>query len=514
MKNWLMNTSLAVLLALLPGAYLVHADNGSSGSSKNEVEFVGAIETLPQGGTIGNWRIGGRAVVASSGTEFRADKGPMTVGSTAEVKGVAQADGTVAASRIRIQDGPPVQPSPNPTPNPGPSPSPTPQPRVEGLTGIVEKSPSGALIGDWTIAGRIVKIKADTKVEQQFGILGVGALVEVKGTAGAANTIDATKVEVKAGATTAPAKPVVPVEVTGTVQFLPADIRNGDWLVSGNTVRVNASTALIASKGIPLVGSTVEVHGVMGDAGIIVASTIEVKASASSVDPMTLSTVLGVVRSRPTQSGEGEWRVNDQTIHVHSSTVLDSSSGSIGVGAVVQIRGWQDKDKSIHAETLTSQPEPPQDNPGAKLARFNGRVTEDFGVDQGRVDDRLVKLSGGTMASIDQSLLTAGVQVEVHGFLLDDGSFQATKVEVLPSMPSASRPSLADKQVGEVESADDSGRAGPWRVGGRAIRVTSSTRIQQARGPLEVGASVEVRGWLHPDGFLEATEIEVLSGKK
>lgn len=510
MKNWLRNTFLAVLVTLLPGAYLLRADNGSSGSGKNEVEFTGRIDMLPAGGSMGNWQIGGRAVVVSASTEVRADKGPLAVGSLAEVRGTAQTDGSVAATRVRIEDGPVAQPSTNPAPGTNP----TPQPQVEGLKGLVEKMPAGGALGDWTISGRIVRVTADTKLEQNAGTLGVGALVEVKGTTASDGALLATKIEVTAGAGNPPSNPAAPAEVTGVVQFLPADLHNGDWIVSGNTIRVTAATMISTSRGLPAVGSTVEVHGSLASQGVILASTIEVKAASNPVSPMTLTTVLGVVRSRPTQSGEGEWRINDRTVHVDNSTLLDSSDGSLGVGAVVQVNGWQSDDKSIHAESVSSRPEPPQDNPGARLARFSGHVTEDFGQDRGKVDDRLVTVNASTLLGSALQSLTAGTEVEVHGFLLDDGSFAATKVEIRPSQSTAARPSLEDKQVGEVEAADDSGNHGTLRVSGRSVRVTSSTRIQQERGSLGVGASVSVHGWLHPDGFLEATEIEVLSGKK
>jgi hypothetical protein len=447
-------------------------------------------------------------------TELRADNGPISIGSLAEVKGATQTDGSVAATRVRIQEGPaaPSNPSPLPAPQPGQQ---TAQPQqLEGLTGVVQAAPSGGFIGDWKISGRVVAISSSTKVEQARGALAVGALVEVKGVAKAGGALDATKVEVKAGAVPTVPQPAQPAEVTGTVQFLPADIHSGDWIVGGNTVRVVASTLINTEKGVPAIGSTVQVHGLMSAAGVIAATSIEVKTSASAVVPMTLTAVLGAVRSRPTQNGEGEWRINEMTVHVNSDTVIDSSSGSIGVGAVVEVSGWQDSDKSIHAQALSSHPEAPEDHPEARLARFTGQVSEDFGVDQGKVDDRLVRLTSGTAVETDRSSLTAGTKVEVHGFRLDDGSFQATKVEVLPAAPSAAQPSLAEKHVGEVESAASPDREGAWQVGGRAVRVSSGTRFQQARGSVSVGASVEVRGWLHPDGFIEATEIEVISGKK
>jgi hypothetical protein len=62
---------------------------------------------------------------------------------------------------------------------------------------------------------------------------------------------------------------------------------------------------------------------------------------------------------------------------------------------------------------------------------------------------------------------------------------------------------------GVVETMPQSGFVGTWQVGGKTVRVTDATAIDQDMGPLAVGVMVEVEGTAQPDGSIDATEIEV-----
>jgi hypothetical protein len=65
---------------------------------------------------------------------------------------------------------------------------------------------------------------------------------------------------------------------------------------------------------------------------------------------------------------------------------------------------------------------------------------------------------------------------------------------------------------GTIESLPAFGLIGEWRVGGRIVRVSASTRINQERAAAVIGALVEVKGSLQPDGSVDATEVEVKAG--
>lgn len=55
---------------------------------------------------------------------------------------------------------------------------------------------------------------------------------------------------------------------------------------------------------------------------------------------------------------------------------------------------------------------------------------------------------------------------------------------------------------------DTQGWIGEWTVGGRVVRVTAATRIEQRAGPPEVGIYVKVEGPARADGSIDATKIE------
>lgn len=95
-----------------------------------------------------------------------------------------------------------------------------------------------------------------------------------------------------------------------------------------------------------------------------------------------------------------------------------------------------------------------------------------------------------------------GRQVEVKGYLQSDGSVNATKIEV-----------KGEKFYGMVEALPDGSLIGDWTVSGRVVHVTATTRIEQKKGAVQVGAYVEVKGYSEADGSFTATKIEVKSGR-
>ncbi len=60
-----------------------------------------------------------------------------------------------------------------------------------------------------------------------------------------------------------------------------------------------------------------------------------------------------------------------------------------------------------------------------------------------------------------------------------------------------------------VTLPNTSGFIGDWIVGSRTVHVTSTTAIDQEDGAVAVGALVEVKGTLRPDGSVDAERIEV-----
>lgn len=59
-------------------------------------EFYGHVEKMPASGTMGEWVIGGRTVVAGKGTELKEKHGKLQVGAYVEVEGIELPDKFVA----------------------------------------------------------------------------------------------------------------------------------------------------------------------------------------------------------------------------------------------------------------------------------------------------------------------------------------------------------------------------------------------------------------------------------
>jgi hypothetical protein len=145
-------------------------------SAAVEIEFHGIIEKLPPSGLIGDWLVSGRTVHVTAATRISPEKGPVTVGAPAQVKGFLRTDGSVDATKIEVAVGIGV--------------------REVRFEGFVESLPSIGLIGDWKIGGRTVHVSAETRIKQKRIAITVGVFVEVKGTLETDGSITAIRIKV------------------------------------------------------------------------------------------------------------------------------------------------------------------------------------------------------------------------------------------------------------------------------------------------------------------------------
>jgi hypothetical protein len=98
----------AIALAISVGAAGIFASNGADRAfaqitgNSNEVE--GIVEALPASGVFGTWQVAGRTVTVTEATEIDLEGQTLAVGIRVEVEGVAQADGSLAASEIEVDE--------------------------------------------------------------------------------------------------------------------------------------------------------------------------------------------------------------------------------------------------------------------------------------------------------------------------------------------------------------------------------------------------------------------------
>jgi Domain of unknown function (DUF5666) len=149
-------------------------------------EFKGMIESLPTGGLVGDWRVKGRTVHVTAATLIDQEHGRVTVGAVVEVSGMLRADGSLDATRIEVRRR---------------SDSDSSDGSSEGspatVKGAIQSLPSSGLVGDWTVAGRLVHVVSSTKLKSEHGAFAVGVTVKLKGLQMSDGSIVATKISVR-----------------------------------------------------------------------------------------------------------------------------------------------------------------------------------------------------------------------------------------------------------------------------------------------------------------------------
>jgi Domain of unknown function (DUF5666) len=155
---------------------------------------------------------------------------------------------------------------------------------------------------------------------------------------------------------------------------------------------------------------------------------------------------------------------------------------------------------------------------GENETKFTGSIeslpnTSGF-IGDWRVDGRTVHVTSATSIEQEDGRVAVGAIVKVEGRTRADSSIDATEIEVKTG--SGSGGGVDDSGQPEFKGTIQTlpataGFIGDWRVGGRTIHVSSSTRVEAEDGPVAVGAFVEIHGAVRADGSMDATKIEVKS---
>lgn len=304
------------------------------------------------------------------------------------------------------------------------------------INGVVQAKPP-SLIGDWTIAGQAVRTDAATVVKQELGPIGVGALVELKGTRSADGVVLASTIEVKqAAATTSPGTGQVEPEINGAIETLPAGGLVGTWKVGGRIVTVLSTTQIDQEHGGVAVGAIVQVHGSLNADNSLTASRIEVKTSVVATPNPAVPTVeiQGTVDALPAGL-LGTWTIAGRPVVVNAATVLNAESGTFAVGATVEVHGSLQAAGDFVATRIERKA-----GVGAAVpaARFWGRITALPAtglLGSWRIDTAtLVEVTARTSVHVDNGPVVIGATVEVSGWPQADGVIVADEIETRSSV--------------------------------------------------------------------------------
>ena len=386
MRNiaWLLAVLVLTVVALpaLPAA--AEADGGNP----VDLRFTGVITAA--GGPNEPWTVGPQTVATDARTVLVLTVQPAAPGLWAEVDAMRQADGSYLAKRIMVL------------------------PEAVRLRGVVSARPEAAAgVGDWVIAGVIVKVTADTKIGTRGGPVGVGNWVE------AVMTEDG-------GVLTAQRiigiEPQDTVEVTGEVQSAGLD----SWVLSSIKLNLNTDT-LLGDQPAEVAGLIAHAAAQTQEDGSLLAKRLRVMWAEKQRPAFVKFD--GVIEKLPEPGLRGEWMVGGKTVAVLPSTRINQEKGLAVVGAEVNVAGVQADGKVVaHQITVLKSPAT-GGRPVAFIGRIEGLPASGV-LGNWKVANRTVVVSAGTVLMPKDVTPKVGMWALVEGLRAPDGVVQARAVRI------------------------------------------------------------------------------------
>ena len=389
--------------------------------------LTGKIEALPASGVIGNWTVAGRTVQVTAQTDIDTDDGRPVVGACVDVKGSQVNATTIAASEIETR--PASKCGSNSTPSG----------KVE-FYGSVDQLPASGLVGDWRVAGTIVRVTAQTKIEQEGGPVTTGACVEVEGTRNADNSIAASEIEISSGMggcrSRSSGAPKEQLTFRGTVQIAPAP-GSQIWIIAGRKVVIGTG-AMVTPNNRLAVGDCASVQGVLQSDNSVTASRVQILGNGvcnNGLDRQPDISFTGLITSLPSGGLIGTWNVSGLLATVTSDTRIVSESIAPAAGVCVEVKGDFGANNTVKATRIETEPATAcqrQDttNPLKIEGPINGLPST--GVPGGwRIGTRDILADGNTLLDTTKGAAVIGACASVTGKLQPDSTFLAARIEIL-----------------------------------------------------------------------------------
>jgi len=291
------------------------------------------------------------------------------------------------------------------------------------------------------------------------------------------------------------------IEFNGLIEALPVAGLLGDWTVSGHTVHVSITTQIKMDDGVlPAISAFVDVKGSLLPDGSVIATDIDITDGAGVVRDVTFR---GFIDALPAGGLSGDWVASGTHLNVSAATRIRQDVGPVALKDFIQVRGLIEADGSVTAEEVDVQ-SVPGSNHQIQLEGFVDSLPSGLIGDWVLAGTRVQATSAATFR-IERGVPTVNSFIEVKGFLLGDGSINATEIKVDATPGSAQQFEFSDF----VDALPDGDLIGDWMISGRTIQVSDMTHIHQEHGIVAVHAFVTVKGLLLPDGKVNAVDIEV-----
>lgn len=519
-------------LALLVGLILSIMWIGSVARAEEE-GWVGKVETMPTGGLIGEWRVGGQLFTTTNNTEFRLEKGPFVVGACIGVKYVGEAP-PFAVMRMVTKDA--KECMPGATPSVTRTPEGTKTPSATGtttpdddddhedakMTALVEQMPERGLLGSWVIGGVDYVVAPGARLRQEKGPFAVGACVEVEYLVGATPR-QVRKMETKrhyecaqdgtpaATPTLIPTAPPVGTpgaefEVYGRVESLPAGLI-GNWVVDGVTYLATAETEFDDERGNFAVGRCVKIHALNTTPTPTIREIENERGFHCAHDDddhdefLGAGVLFGKIQSLPATGLLGDWNVGGMTFVVSDTTELKARDEQFAVDVMVKVHFVVDAAGVNLARKIE-----------AKFADDDGHDDDGNGVfegAEGHAFGKIEKMPAGdligewvigaisytvtadTRMVEPHSNFVVGATVRVKYYTDAQGNRIVRKIKTTNENSGADDPNHFTL-FAFIDQMPPSGFAGEWILDHIAFVATGETKFVEEHGTLGVGAYVKV----------------------
>ncbi len=158
----------------------IEVTEGEDEDEFGEIQLEGFVQALPStAGFVGDWIVSGTTVHVTTTTEIDQEDGQVAVGAAVEVEGLAEADGSITASKIEVKDGQDVDED---------------SVRLTGTVTVVPNTQDHS--GTWRVSHHAVRVRPSTRIAHE-GRLARGSSVRVFGTLRASGAIRASRIVVK-----------------------------------------------------------------------------------------------------------------------------------------------------------------------------------------------------------------------------------------------------------------------------------------------------------------------------
>lgn len=283
-----------------------------------EVEFIGKIDGMSGILPTLVLTVSTHLVKTDAQTDI---SGTLAVGVMVEVKGTAQSDGSILASRIRVENGPE---------NEG---------EVE-FRGPIQALPGNPdLLGNWVVGDFTVTVDVSTTIIPTRTAAVVGAIAEVKAARQLDGTLLAKQIHLEDAS-----EFENEAEFKGAVSNLTGSAPTFTMMVNNITVTTNSLTQI---SGTLANGVIVEVHGSTQPDGSVLAT--QIKVEQPEVEPVELEFTAHISGTLP-PGLLGTWTFdNGKSVTVDAHTLIDQSHGLVAPGALVQVKAVKQPDNSYLA---------------------------------------------------------------------------------------------------------------------------------------------------------------------